>query len=194
MKNFDLEEADARNRIARYLSIDSAETSRVIDAYRATLKEPTPTDLLIAIVTDFQFRKNTMKFAAMCANQGSAPVYYYVFDWRTPVYGGVLRTPHTLEVPFVFGATEAAVASVGSGPEVAALTKTIQSIWTSFARSGSPQSAATPEWPKYQSQTKPAMMINLDSKVAQDPGGVARESIATLPDYEYAVPLSYIRP
>jgi para-nitrobenzyl esterase len=194
MKNFDLQDADARNRIARYLSIDAAATSRVIDAYRATLKEPTSTDLLIAIVSDYQFRKNTMKFAAMRASQGSAPVYYYVFDWRTPVYGGVLRTPHTLEVPFVFGATEAAAASVGNGPEVAALTKTIQSVWTSFARNGSPQTAATPEWPTYQSQTKPAMMISLDSKVSQDPGGSAREAIANLPDYEYAVPLSYIRP
>jgi para-nitrobenzyl esterase len=194
MKNFDLQDADARNRIGRYLSINAAETNRMIEAYRTSLTDPTPTDLLIAIVTDFQFRKNTMNFAAMRATQGVAPVYYYVFDWRTPVYGGVLRTPHTLEVPFVFGSTEAAVASIGNGPEVAALTKTVQSIWTSFARSGSPQTTAIPDWPKYQSQTKPAMMINLNSAVAQDPGGTARQAIARLPAYEYAVPLSYIRP
>jgi para-nitrobenzyl esterase len=194
MKNFDLQDADARNRIGRYLGIGSAETSRMIEAYRATLTDPTPTDLLIAIATDFQFRKNTMNFAAMRATQGTAPVYYYVFDWRTPVDGGVLRTPHTLEVPFVFGSTEAAVASVGNGPDVAALTKTVQSIWTSFARSGSPQTTAIPDWPTYQSQTKPAMMINLNSTVALDPGGVARQAVARLPAYEYAVPLSYVRP
>jgi para-nitrobenzyl esterase len=194
MKNFDLQDADARNRIGRHLSIDAAETNRVIDIYRASLTNPTPSDLLIAIVTDFQFRKNTTSFAAMRASQGAAPVYYYVFDWRTPVYGGMLRTPHTLEVPFVFGSTEAAAASVGNGPELAALTKTVQSIWTSFARTGSPQTTAIPEWPKYQSQTKPAMTIDLDSKVAQDPGGVAGQAIANLPAYEYAVPLSYIRP
>jgi para-nitrobenzyl esterase len=194
MKNFDLQDADARNRIGRYLGIGAAETSRMIEAYRATLTDPTPTDLLIAIATDFQFRKNTMNFAAMRATQGTAPVYYYVFDWRTPVDGGVLRTPHTLEVPFVFGSTEAAVASVGNGPDVAALTKTVQSIWTSFARSGSPQTTAIPDWPTYQSQTKPAMIINLNSTVALDPGGVARQAVARLPAYEYAVPLSYVRP
>jgi para-nitrobenzyl esterase len=194
MKNFDLQDADARNRIGRYLGLDAAETSRTIEAYRATMTDPTPTDLLIAITTDFQFRKNTMNFAAMRASQGTAPVYYYVFDWRTPVYGGVLLTPHTLEVPFVFGSTEAAVASVGNGPEVAALTRTVQSIWTNFARSGNPQTTAIPQWPKYQNQTKPAMMINLESRPAQDPGGVARQAIARLPAYEYAVPLSYIRP
>ena len=193
MKNFDLLDADARNRIGRYLSVDTTETSRIIDAYRATLKDATPTDLLIAIISDFQFRKNTMSFAAMRADQGKAPVYYYVFDWRTPVYGGVLRTPHTLEVPFVFGSTEAALASVGNGPEIATLTKGMQSIWTSFARNGDPRTTATRDWAKYQSQTKPAMMINLESAAVQDPGGDARRAIAKLPAYEYAVPLSYIR-
>jgi para-nitrobenzyl esterase len=194
MKNFDLGDADARNRIGRYLAVEPAEANRIIEAYRATLTNPTPTDLLIAIITDFQFRKNTMNFAAMRADHGKAPVYYYVFDWRTPVDGGVLRTPHTLEVPFVFGSTEAAMASVGNGPEVGRLTKSVQSIWTSFAQSGSPQTTTIPEWPKYQSQAKPAMMINLESSIAQDPGGAARQAIASLPAYEYAVPLSYIRP
>jgi para-nitrobenzyl esterase len=194
MKNFDLQDADARKRIGRYLGTDPAETNHIIEAYRATLAEPTPTDLLIAIITDYQFRKNTMNFAAMRAGAGRAPVYYYVFDWRTPVEGGVFRTPHTLEVPFVFGSTDAAVASVGNGPEVATLTTTVQSIWTSFARSGSPQTARIPDWPRFESRTKPAMMINLDSAVTPNPGGAAREAIAQLPAYEYAVPLSYIRP
>jgi para-nitrobenzyl esterase len=188
-----LQDADARNRIGRYLAVDATETSRIIDAYRDTLKDATPTDLLIAIISDFQFRKNTMNFAAMRADQGEAPVYYYVFDWRTPVYGGVLRTPHTLEVPFVFGSTEAALASVGNGPEIATLTKAVQSIWTSFARNGDPRTTATRDWAKYQGQTKPAMMINLESAAVQDPGGDARQAIAKLPAYEYAVPLSYIR-
>jgi para-nitrobenzyl esterase len=193
MKNFDLGDADARTRIGRYLGTEPFETNRIIDAYRATLSNPTPTDLLIAIVTDFQFRKNTMNFATMRANNGSAPVYYYVFDWRTPVYNGVLRTPHTLEVPFVFGSTEAARASVGTGPDVQTLTKTVQSIWSNFARNGSPQNNAIPDWPRYQSHSKPAMMINLESAVAQDPGGLARQAIASLPAYEYAIPLTYAR-
>jgi para-nitrobenzyl esterase len=157
------------------------------------LKGPTPTDLLIAVISDFQFRKNTMNFAAMRADQGRAPIYYYVFDWRTPVYGGVLRTPHTLEVPFVFGSTEAAAASVGNGPEIVALTRTVQSIWTSFARSSDPRTSAARNWPTYQSRSSPAMMINLESAVKQDPGGIARQAIAKLPAYEYAVPLNYIR-
>ena len=194
MKNFELQDADARNRIGRYLSINAAETNRIIDVYRATLKDPTPTDLLISIITDFQFRKNTTNFAAMKAAQGSAPVYYYVFDWRTPVFGGVLKTPHTLEVPFVFGSTEAATASVGNGPELALLTNTVQSMWTNFARNGSPRTAATTDWPKCQTQSRPTMMIGLKTALAEDPGGIARQAIAELPAYEYSVPLSYIRP
>jgi para-nitrobenzyl esterase len=194
MRNFELDDSDARNRIGRFLGLGLAETKSVIDAYLPFLTDPTPTQLLIAIATDFQFRKNTMNFAGMRADQGKAPVYYYVFDWRTPVYGGVLGSHHALEVPFVFGSTEAAAASVGNAAELGELTVSVQSIWTSFARSGKPHATTTPEWPRYQTKTKPAMMINLASTVAQDPGGVARQAIAGLPAYEYAVPNSYVRP
>ncbi|MES2184715.1 MAG: carboxylesterase family protein [Pseudomonadota bacterium] len=193
LKNFQIEDADTRRRIGRYLSVDASETNRLVDIYRDAMQGATPVDLMIAIVTDFQFRKNTMHIADMKATDGKAPVYYYVFDWKTPVYGGVLRTPHTLEVPFVFGSTEAAVASVGTGPEVAALTRTFQSTWAAFARSGNPNNPTLPQWPAYDEKTKPSMMLGLQSRVENDPGGVPRRAMAALPAYEYAVPLSYNR-
>ncbi len=193
MKNFTLEDAETRRRIARYLSVDAAETSRLVDIYRDANPGATPMDTMITLITDFQFRKNTMHIADMKALEGTAPTYYYVFDWKTPVYGGALRTPHTLEVPFVFGSTEAAAASVGNGPEVAQLTKTFQGTWTAFARSGNPDNPTLPHWPRYDGTSKPTMMINVQSRVENDPGGVARKAIAGLPAYEYAVPLSYNR-
>jgi para-nitrobenzyl esterase len=193
LKNFQLDEAETRKRIARYLSIDGQETNRLFEAYRGSMSDPTAMDVMIAIITDFQFRKNTMHIADMKANSGSAPVYYYVFDWKTPVYGGVLRTPHTLEVPFVFGSTRAAVASVGTGPEVASLTKTFQSTWATFARAGDPNNSTLPQWPAYDGKAKPSMMMGVRSRVENDPGGVPRAALAALPAYEYAVPLSYNR-
>jgi para-nitrobenzyl esterase len=62
-------------------------------------------------------------------------VYAYVFDWKTPVLGGRLRSPHTLEVPFIFGTTDAAAALVGTGPDVATMTRATMGAWVAFARS-----------------------------------------------------------
>jgi para-nitrobenzyl esterase len=193
MKNFKLGADDARNRIGRYLGVQLTETDRIIDAYRSTMTDPTSSDLLIAIISDYQFRKNTMHFAEMRADRGNAPVFYYLFDWKSPVNGGVFKTHHALEIPFVFGSLDGARASVGNGSDLGSLTETVQSIWTSFARTGSPQTAALPTWPQYDGRTKPAMVIDTTSSLVADPGGVARQAVASLPPYEYSVPLTYVR-
>ena len=118
MGNFSLDAAAVEQRVARYLRVDAAKARRVIEAYRAGQRGTTPSELLAAIATDYMFRRNTMRVAELQAARARAPVYAYVFDWKTPVLGGVLHSPHTLEVPFVFGTTDAAVGLVGSGPDI----------------------------------------------------------------------------
>jgi para-nitrobenzyl esterase len=114
MANFSLDEAEVERRLARFLSIDEASTQRVIKEYRAAGEAATPSDAMAAITTDYNYRRNTTRVAELQAMAAKAPVYAYVFDWKTPVLGGALRSPHTLEVPFVFGTTDAAAALVGS--------------------------------------------------------------------------------
>jgi hypothetical protein len=54
------------------------------------------------------------------AAQRSVPVYAHRFDWETPV--GNLRSPHTLEVPFVFDNLKENSVRNGGGPQTLALT------------------------------------------------------------------------
>jgi para-nitrobenzyl esterase len=92
-----------QRRLSRLLRIDSAASARIADAYRtampaateARLWRPSPPTTPIAATS--RARRNCNRPKA------EAPAYTYVFDWRTPVRGGVLQSPHTLEVPFVFG-------------------------------------------------------------------------------------------
>ena len=58
--------------------------------------------------------------------------------------GGVLKTPHTAEVLFVFGITEAAAGLVGTGPDLLPLTKTVMAAWVAFARTNDPSNPALP--------------------------------------------------
>jgi hypothetical protein len=37
------------------------------------------------------------------------------------------------------------------------------------------------------------MLLDRDSRVASDPGGAARAALASLPLYEYSVPLNFAR-
>ncbi len=193
-RNFALDSAEVHKRVGRFLQIDAARTDRIMDAYRASAPGASPSDLLATITTDYGYRRNTTQEAALQAETARAPAYAYVFDWRTPIMGGVLKTPHTSEVPFVFGTTEAAAGLVGSGPDMAPLTKILMATWVAFARTGNPNNPALPDWPRYDGAARSTMMLTLDSTVASNPGGAARAALDGLPPYEYSMPVNYPRP
>jgi len=184
-RNLSLDSAEVHKRVARLLKIDDAQTTGMIDVYRASLTEPSPSDVLAAISTDYVFRRNTLHLAALQSKQ--APVYTYVFDWKTPVMGGLLHSPHTVEVPFVFGTTKAASGLLGNGPEIPELSRTVMGAWVAFAKTGNPNTSRLPHWPKYDVDTRSAMMLDTESHVARDPGSEARRTIDGLPPYEYNV-------
>jgi para-nitrobenzyl esterase len=178
--------------VARYLRLDQSRTRALIDAYRTTLPDASPSDVLVAISTDYMYRRNTTHVAELQAAQAKASVYAYVFNWKTPVLGGVLRSPHTLEVPFAFGTTEAASALVGSGPQIEALTRETMGRWVSFARTGVPGLPGQVAWPRYDTVTRSTMMLDLESHITGNPGGEARKAMDDLPFYEYSRPASFV--
>src|SRR6185369_4154636 len=102
-KNFSLELDEVQRRVARFLQIDAAEAGRIMDAYRTADPKASASDVLGAISTDYAYIRNTRREAQLQAAAGRAPVYAYLFNWRTPAFDGLLHSPHTVEVPFVFG-------------------------------------------------------------------------------------------
>ena len=192
MKNFSLDAEDVERRVARYLQVDAAKSRQVIDAYRAAHAGSTPSELLAAIATDFMYRRNTTRVAELQAAQGKAPVYAYVFDWKTPVLGGVLRSPHTLEVPFAFGTTEAASVLVGSGPDIPKMVRETMSRWASFAHNGVPSAPGGLKWARYDTVGRSTMMLDLESHLEHNPGGEARQALNELPYFEYSRPTSFV--
>jgi para-nitrobenzyl esterase len=192
MANFSLDAAEVEQRLTRYLQVDPAKAKQVMDAYRTAHAGSTPSELLAAIATDFMYRRNTTRVAELQAAQAKAPVYAYVFDWKTPVLGGVLHSPHTLEVPFAFGTTDAAVALVGSGPEIPTLVRDTMSRWTSFAHSGVPSAPDGVKWARYDTTERSTMMLDLRSHLERNPGGEARQALNELPFFEYSRPISFV--
>jgi para-nitrobenzyl esterase len=191
--NFILDGAEVTRRVGRFLRTDAAETNRVMDAYQTANPGFSPSEVLAAIATDYTYRRNTTREAALQCATAQAPVYAYVFDWKTPVWDGVLHTPHTSEVPFVFGTAPAAAGLVGTGADIEPLTKMMIATWSAFAHTGNPNNPALPLWPKYDARTRSTMMLDLNSHVASDPGGVARASLDPLPPFEYSIPVNYPR-
>jgi len=75
-------------------------TDHVIEVYRRKYPKASPYVLAMNIATD------AAAIPSIRLAERHAPTYLYVFAWETPVMA--LRSPHTLEVPFVFHNVEPA--------------------------------------------------------------------------------------
>jgi para-nitrobenzyl esterase len=184
-RNFFLDGDEARRRIAASLRTDDAEANRLVQGYQTAYPQYSPSEIMMAITTDYQYIRNTMQQARLQAAVGTAPVYGYVFTWRTPVMDGLLKSPHMGELPFIFGTTEAAAERVGKSQDHGFLTRMMIATWSSFARTGNPNNPMLSEWPRYDGKDRLTMKLDLVSTVERDPGGQARNLLDRLPYHEY---------
>jgi para-nitrobenzyl esterase len=183
--NFLLDADEARRRIATALRTDDAETTRIVEGYQAAYPKHSPSEIMMAVTTDYQYIRNTLRLARLQAAAGIAPVYAYVFTWRTPVMDGLLKSPHMGELPFIFGTTEAAVERVGQSPDHEPLTRMMIATWSSFARTGNPNNSMLPDWPRYDGKDRLTMKLDVASAVERDPGGRARDLLDPFPFHDY---------
>jgi len=166
-----LDEAGLRKRASARLGEDPA---RVISAYRAVHPTLTPWDLWILIATDHPRGTYSRETAKRKAAQNAAPAYLYRFDWETPEDGGHMRSPHTVEIQFVFNNIAIAGPLISKMPEAYDLAKTVSASWVAFARTGNPNVPGLPTWPAYDTETRGTMLFNNASRVVQDPDSAAR--------------------
>ena len=166
-----LDEAGLRDRTAKRLGSDP---DPVIEAFRKSYPDASPWDLYILIASDHPRAAYTRELARRKVVQGIAPAWVYRFDWETPEGGGHMRSPHAVEIPFVFDNIKIAGQLISKMPEAYALAERISASWTAFARAGSPNTSKLPTWPAYSIARRDTMLFNNECKVEQDPGHPAR--------------------
>jgi para-nitrobenzyl esterase len=163
-----LNEAGLRQRVTKRLGAD-VDPDPVIDAFRAANPQATPWDLYILIATEHPRGTYTRELARRKVEQGGARTFVYRFDWETPEGGGHMRSPHTIEIPFVFNNIRIAGPLISKMPEAYALADKVSAAWVAFARSGDPNTPKLPTWPGYSVQSRDTMLFNNESRVEQDP-------------------------
>jgi para-nitrobenzyl esterase len=169
-----LDEAGLQKRVAERLGRNG---DFVIEAFRAANPRATPWDLWILIATEHPRGAYSRELAKRKAAQAAAPAYLYRFDWETPEGGGHMRSPHTVEIPFVFNNIDIAGPLISKMPEAYALAARISASWAAFARTGNPNVAQLPAWPAYSAATRDTLLFNDESRVEQDPDRGPRQAM-----------------
>ena len=175
-KAFSLDESELHKRAGRLLGADA---DRVIEIFRKEHPGASPSELMFLIGTEYPTAAYSRKIAERKAAAGGAPAYLYRFDWETPVSGGRLKSPHALEIPFVFDNVGAPLAArlAPDRPDVTALAHAMSERWIAFARTGDPNADQAPRWPAYSASERATMIFNSECRVEKDPNQADRQAI-----------------
>ena len=154
--------------------IAADDTDRVFEHYRKLLPDASPKDVLISAFSDM-FRASSLLVADRKVEQHQAPVYVYLFTWKSPMLDGKLKSSHAMELPFVFDNADLMPGLTGRDPQRLELAARMSAAWIAFARSGNPNHPGLPQWPAYSTEQRPTLVFDLPSRVENDPGHEERQ-------------------
>jgi para-nitrobenzyl esterase len=157
------------------------DVAAIIADYRRLHPAYTASDLFFAATTDSRFLRGHVAEAERQAALGGAPVYFYVLEWETPVDGGKWRSPHALEIGFVFDNVAKSESMSGIGPDQQRIADLMSEAWLAFARTGNPNNKLLPQWPAYDAAKRSSLVFDLKPTVVDDWHGAERALFAKLP-------------
>ncbi|MDZ7669487.1 MAG: carboxylesterase family protein [Gammaproteobacteria bacterium] len=144
------------------------DVAAIIAGYRELQPDSDPTDIYFEATTDARWLAGHVLQAERKTEQGGAPAYLYLFDWDTPVDGGKWRSPHALEIGFVFDNVANSESMAGSGEAQQRVADIMSETWIAFAKTGNPNNPAIPEWPPYDLEDRPVMVLDESPELVSD--------------------------
>jgi para-nitrobenzyl esterase len=123
-------------------------------------------------ISSSSMRMGSVAIAERKAEVPNVPVWMYLFEWRSPAVAGRVRSAHGVDTPFIFGVSDLVPAC--QGPDEPALKKLMSSAWSTFARTGSPETAEQ-SWPSYEVRRRTTLCINNPAALVDDPYAEERQ-------------------
>ena len=154
--------------------VGARNVDRAMTLYKARRSQDGPPQIYASIFTDYGFTHNADVLAVREAARPGANVWRYRTDWRTPVLDGILRSPHGVELPFVFDTVAAAPELVGTAPQPA-MVAIFQHTFAAFARTGDPNVSGLPTWPRFDPARRTTFVYDSKPHVLVDPDAEIRQ-------------------
>lgn len=125
----------------------------------------TSTDL-IGVVDGDRMMIEPARFVAGILSRAGQPVWEFRFSYvAESMRGQWPGAPHASEIPFVFDTVRARYAGQLTAADQR-IAQIIHAYWVQFAKTGNPNAAALPRWPKFSAGTDTLMNFTADGAVA----------------------------
>ena len=143
----------------------------IYEAYAKLFPEAKPIEVMTLAASN---RKGAIATADAKASQ-PAPVYLAWFGWEPPLFNQRMRAFHCLDICFWFANTDVMLTHTGGGQRPRALSEKMSGTLLQFMRTGDPNGAGLPQWPRYTPENGETMILNDTCEVKNDPDREARQ-------------------
>ncbi len=134
------------------------------------------------LMRDAAFGWHTWSWARLQSRTGKSTVYAYLFDQHAERPADSPEAdhgmPHGVDVPYVFKTLDAKDPKVT--PADLALSETVATYWTNFAKTGNPNGSGQPTWPPFTEKAQTMLWFHNGAKVGAVP---SPEGLAALDTY-----------
>lgn len=151
-------------------------TRQIVESYASAFPGRKPVEIWSLISSN---RQSVVALADAKSKQ-SAAVYVDWFTWQPPLFDNRMRAFHTLDICFWFFNTDVMLSHTGGGPRPRALSQKMARYLLQFMKTGDPNGAGLPEWPRYSSDRGETMILDETCEARDDPDRQARESLPGL--------------
>ncbi|WP_374346500.1 carboxylesterase/lipase family protein [Phenylobacterium sp.] len=149
---------------------DRAEAA--VAVYRKARPQADPTQVWVGIMSDSMFGRLGQKLLTAHAGKPWAPTWAYLSTWVSSVLPDNYAA-HGNEDVFFFD--NVAVTPVTRDTEGAAeLGRLLSEAWVTFARTGDPNHAGLPQWPRFDPKERATIIFDTPIRVARDPHAAER--------------------
>jgi len=124
-------------------------------------------------------RRNVVALADVKSKQ-AAPVYVNWFTWQPPLFDSRMRAFHCLDISFWFYNTDLMLTHTGGGARPRALSTKMAGALLQFMKTGNPNGAGLPHWPRYTSDRGEIMIFDDVCVAKNDPDRDARKALPSL--------------
>lgn len=146
-------------------TMEGADPTAYLAALRAAHPQADAVELDVLVWTDF-FRRACVR-ATQAATEAGRGGWLYRFDLPSSALGGKLGATHGTDIPYIFNMIPGGAGIPdGRDPAVRKVAQQWSNTILAFARTGDPNGAGLPAWPKYSNRERASLVIDANSRIA----------------------------
>jgi para-nitrobenzyl esterase len=149
-------------------SLPNLNVERLVAEYRRIYPDYSPTEVVWAISTASGIWHVTVIESERRARQGG-PTWVYCLDWP-----GRGKAAHAIDSALVVGDPTQNWRTAAQ-PTGQAMADIMSDSFIAFGRTGNPNTAALPQWPRFNTEERPTMIFDLPPRIENDPRSEERK-------------------